>query len=297
MFAPRHRPFAILPLMNLQIVVALLMLLAAAMHAGWNLFVKADADKLAALTALTVIGAVICAAALPFVAPPDRASWPFILLSILAHIGYYACLVGAYRHGDLSLVYPIARGAAPLLVAIAAAPIAGEWLSAIQSIGVALISLGIASLAFERGSPLGRHGRPVLYALGTALFITAYSVVDGLGVRRSGSAAGYILWLFALEAIPLGLYMLALRRAALLGYVARAWKTALAGALLSCGAYGLAIWAMSVATLAGVVSLRETSVLFGAAFGALFLQERFGWRRIGAAAAVVAGNLLLHLMG
>lgn len=282
--------------MNIQIVVALLMLLAAAMHAGWNLLVKAEGDKLAALTALTVVGAVLSAAALPFVTPPDPASWIFILLSILAHIGYYACLVGAYRHGDLSLVYPIARGAAPLLVAIAAAPIAGEWLSPIQSLGVALISLGIASLAFERGSPFGRHGRPVLYALGTALFITAYSVVDGLGVRRAGTAPGYILWLFALEALPLGLYTLAVRRAALLGYLARAWKTALAGALLSSGAYGLAIWAMSVATLAGVVSLRETSVLFGAAFGALFLRERFGWRRIGAAVAVVAGNLLLHLL-
>jgi drug/metabolite transporter (DMT)-like permease len=281
--------------MSLHLVVALLMLLAAAMHAGWNLFVKGKDDRLSAITAVMSGGAILAALALPFVDPPARASWIFIFLSIAIHLGYYGCLVSAYRHGDLSHAYPIARGSAPLLVAIAAAPAAGEWLSPIQCVGVALISLGIVSLAFERGFPKGDHGRSVLFALGTAVFIMGYSVTDGLGVRRSGNALGYILWLFALEAIPLLGITIAIRRRTFFHHIRDHWQTASAGAVLSCGAYGLAIWGMSVGTLAGIVSLRETSVLFGAAFGAMFLSERFGWRRILAAIAVVGGNLLLQL--
>jgi drug/metabolite transporter (DMT)-like permease len=281
--------------MNLHLVVALLMLLAAAMHAGWNLFVKGNSDRLSAICAVMTGGAILSALGLPFVDPPDRASWIFIFLSIVVHLGYYVCLISAYRHGDLSHAYPIARGSAPLLVAIAAAPAAGEWLSPLQCAGVALISLGIVSLAFERGWPKGDHGRSVLYALATAIFTMGYSVIDGLGVRRSGSALGYILWLFALEAIPLLLITLALRRRLFFRHIRMHWQTAGAGAVLSGGAYGIAIWGMSVSTLAGVVGLRETSVLFGAAFGALFLSERFGWKRMAAAVAVVAGNLVLQL--
>ncbi|QEX24820.1 hypothetical protein FRZ61_47620 [Hypericibacter adhaerens] len=280
--------------MSLHLVVALLMLLAAAMHAGWNLFVKGNGDRLSAITAVMSGGAVLSALALPFVDPPARASWIFILLSILVHLGYYAGLLGAYRHGDLSHAYPIARGSAPLLVAIVAAPLAGEWLSPLQCVGVALISLGIVSLAFEHGWPKGDHGRSVLYALATAVFIMGYSVIDGMGVRRSGNALGYIAWLFALEAIPLLLITLAIRRHAFFRHIGAHWKTAGAGALLSCGAYGLAIWGMSIGTLAGIVGLRETSVLFGAAFGAMFLGERFGWKRAAAAIAVVVGNLVLQ---
>ncbi len=281
--------------MSLHLIVALLMLLAAAMHAGWNLFVKGTGDRLSAITAVMTGGAILSAFGLPFVEPPARESWIFIFLSIVIHLGYYAGLVGAYRHGDLSHAYPIARGTAPLLVAIAAAPAAGEWLSPLQCVGVAAISLGIVSLAFERGMPKGDHGRSVLYALATAVFIMGYSVTDGLGVRRSGNALGYILWLFALEAIPLLLITIAIRRRAFFQHLKRHWRSSSAGAVLSCGAYGLAIWGMSVGTLAGIVGLRETSVLFGAAFGALFLHEQFGWKRAAAAVAVVAGNLVLQL--
>lgn len=281
--------------MSFGLALSLLMLVTAAMHAAWNLFVKGDVDRLSALTAMMAGGGILFAPVIFFVPPPDPASWPFIALSIATHVGYYVFLLAAYRHGDLSLVYPIARGCAPLLVAIGGFWIVGEALDLWQSAGVALLSAGIASLALERGWPLGKAGHPALFALVTAGFIAGYSLTDGLGVRRSGSPLGYIAWLFLLEAIPMLACCLLLRRRAFLAYLKARWPRALAGAVLSSGGYGIAIWAMGVATMASIVSLRETSVLFGAAFGALFLGERFGWRRILAAAAVVGGNLLLHL--
>jgi drug/metabolite transporter (DMT)-like permease len=229
------------------------------------------------------------------VPPPAPASWPFIALSISTHVGYYVFLLAAYRHGDLSLVYPIARGCAPLLVAIGGSFLAGEFLNFWQSAGVALLSGGIASLALERGWPVGKDSHPALFALATAVFIAGYSLTDGLGVRRSESPLGYIAWLFMLEVLPMLAVCVILRRRAFFDYLRRRWNHALAGAVLSSGGYGIAIWAMSVATMTSIVSLRETSVLFGAAFGAIFLGERFGWRRVLAAIAVVAGNLLLHL--
>jgi drug/metabolite transporter (DMT)-like permease len=281
--------------MSFGLALSLAMLVTAAMHAAWNLFVKGDVDRLSALTAMMAGGGLLFAPVIFFVPPPDPASWPFIALSIATHVGYYVFLLAAYRHGDLSLVYPIARGCAPLLVAVGGFWVAGEALNLWQSAGVALLSAGIASLALERGWPLGKDGHPALFALITACFIAGYSLTDGLGVRHSGSPLGYIAWLFLLEAIPLLGFCLLLRRQAFFAYLRARWPRALAGAVLSSGGYGIAIWAMSVATMASIVSLRETSVLFGAAFGALFLGERFGWRRILAAVAVVGGNLLLHL--
>ena len=281
--------------MSFGLGLALVMLVTAAMHAAWNLFVKGDTDKLSALTAMMAGGGILFAPVAIFVAAPAPASWPFIALSITTHVGYYVFLLAAYRHGDLSLVYPIARGCAPLLVAIGGAILAGELLNFWQSAGVALLSAGIASLALERGWPRGKDGHPALFALATAVFIAGYSLTDGLGVRRAESPLGYIAWLFMLEVLPMLGVCIFLRRRAFFDYLRRRWRLALAGAALSSGGYGIAIWAMSVATMTSIVSLRETSVLFGAAFGALFLGERFGWRRVAAAVAVVGGNLLLHL--
>jgi len=281
--------------MSFGLGLALVMLVTAAMHAAWNLFVKGDTDKLSALTAMMAGGGLLFTPVAFLVPAPAPASWPFIALSITTHVGYYVFLLAAYRHGDLSLVYPIARGCAPLLVAIGGTLLAGEFLNLWQSVGVALLSGGIASLALERGWPLGKDGHPALFALLTAFFIAGYSLTDGLGVRRSESPVGYIAWLFMLEVLPMLTVCLVLRRRAFFDYLRRRWNHAIAGAVLSSGGYGIAIWAMSVATMTSIVSLRETSVLFGAAFGALFLGERFGWRRVVAAVAVVAGNLLLHL--
>jgi drug/metabolite transporter (DMT)-like permease len=211
------------------------------------------------------------------------------------HNFYYFFLLQAYAHGDLSHVYPIARGSAPLLVAVLAGRFAGETLVAREVVGVLLVSLAIVALAFSRGLPRAGEGRAIGYALLTGITIAGYTVVDGLGARASGDALGYIAWLNHLG-----------------GSVACSPSRSCAGAARCCricastggagtggGAvatigYGIAIWALSLGAMAHVTALRETSSLFGALIGAFILRESFGGRRIAAACLLVAGLLLMN---
>jgi drug/metabolite transporter (DMT)-like permease len=172
---------------------------------------------------------------------------------------------------------------------------AGESLDGWQLLGVILVSLGIASLTFGRGWPRGDHGRAILFAGFTCLTIAAYSLIDGFGVRRAGASLGYIVWLFVIDAIPFPFIVALHRRASLASYIRSAWATGIGGGFMSALAYGIVIWAMGHTAMAGVVSLRETSVIFAAAMGALFMGESFGRWRIGAAIAVTIGNVLIHL--
>jgi len=281
--------------MTLDVAVDALVLLAAVLHATWNAFVKAGGDRLAVMALTMGLPALPCALALPFVEPPLPASWPFLFGSIVVHTAYFASLVYAYRHGDLSQVYPIARGAAPAIVALGAWLLAGERLSLQEAVGVLTVSGGIASLAWGDGA-FGRAGeRPaVALALMTACVIGLYSIIDGLGVRSAGNAAGYILWLFAFEGLPFAAFALWRRRGRLRAAFGPSLRPGAGAALISALAYGIVIWAMSVAPLARVVGLRETSVVMAAAIGALFLGEPFGRRRIAAAAVVALGAVLLQ---
>src|SRR4051812_27347987 len=169
------------------------------MHASWNAIVKSDRDRLASFGIVMLAGTVMAALVVPFVAVPNAVAWPYLLASVLAHNFYYFFLLRAYAHGDLSHVYPIARGLGPLLVAATSGRLAGEYLSTVEAVGVALVSGGIASLALSRGWPRGHEWRPVLYALATGVAIAGYTLVDGLGVRASGDALSYIAWLNILE--------------------------------------------------------------------------------------------------
>jgi drug/metabolite transporter (DMT)-like permease len=274
-----------------------LVLLSAVLHASWNAVVKAaHADRLTTQSLVIWTSVAAGAAVIPFVPAPAPESWPFIALSTVVHTLYYVFLLLAYRDGELSRVYPIARGTAPLLVALFATLLVGETLSLPQAVGVVLVSLGIVSLTFESGLPKGSERHSIIAALLTGLTITAYSLIDGMGVRRSGSPIGYIAWLFAIEGIPFGLGALILRGAPSLKAPAGDWAKAIAGGLIATVGYGIAVWAMGQAAFAGIVSLRETSVVFGAIIGAVFLGERFGPVRYLAAGLVAAGNLLLHLL-
>lgn len=273
-----------------------LVLLSAILHASWNAVVKAaHADRLTTQSLVIWTSCIAGLAVTPFVPIPSVESWPFIALSTVAHTLYYVFLLLAYRDGELSRVYPIARGTAPLLVALFATVLVGETLSLQQSIGVVLVSLGILSLTFENGLPRGRERTAVAAALLTGLTITAYTLLDGMGVRRSGAPIGYIAWLFVIEGLPFGIAALVLRGAPSRRAPKADWAKAILGGLIATVGYGIAIWAMGVAAFAGVVSLRETSVVFGAILGAVFLGERFGPVRYLAAALVASGNLLLHL--
>ncbi|HUI17611.1 MAG TPA: EamA family transporter [Alphaproteobacteria bacterium] len=286
--------------MPLALPAALLVLAAALMHASWNALVKSAGDRAAGDRALAMAFTAFwpmlpaLAAALFWLPAPARASWPFLVGSMVIHIGYYIGLVKAYRYGDLSQVYPLARGSAPVLVALTSALAVGELLTARAFLGIGLVSLGTASLTFERGRPQGDELRAVLYALFIALTIVAYTIVDGIGVRRSGTPLGYIAWLFTIDGIPFALATAVWRRGQLIAYFRSTWFTPLVGGMLSLLAYGIAIWAMSFGALGQVAALRETGVIFAAVIGSLFLKEPFGRRRILAAAIVAAGIIVLQ---
>jgi drug/metabolite transporter (DMT)-like permease len=272
-------------------LVFAVVLLAAVLHASWNALVKSGGDPYLRLAIVNLTHSIVVLPLLPFVGFPAAEAWPWLLGSVATHLVYYFFLAAGYRVGDLSHVYPIARGIAPPLVALGALLIAGEVLSLAGTAAILLVCLGIWIVA-GRG-PTSR--RPLLLALGTGLSIAAYTVCDGMGGRASGDVLAYIVWLFLLDGWPFALWVALRRGPDLVATIPHAWKPAIGGGLMSLVAYAMVIWAMSIAPLAYVSALRETSVLLAAAIGTLLLGEPFGRRRILAAGLVVIGVAILQL--
>ena len=275
--------------------VLAMVLLAALLHACWNALIKVSDEKLLLMAMMAAGSGVISLAFLPFVPVPAAASWPYLAASVVLHTGYKLFLVRAYRHGDLGQVYPIARGTAPLIVAPLSVYIAGDTISPTSALAVVVVGVGIVSLTFRRGPPLLRGGRPVAYALATAVFIAAYTLVDGLGARVAGSPHAYVVWLFLLDSAPMAAISLWQRRGATLALARARWAQGLAAAAMSMAAYWLVIYAMTVAPIGPVAALRETSVIIATIIGAVLLKEEFGRGRIIAACLVAVGIVLLRM--
>jgi drug/metabolite transporter (DMT)-like permease len=269
--------------------ILLLPLIAAALHATWNALVKTAADRLASLALIALATTLIGLAMLPFVAVPQPAAWPYIVLSMLWKYAYYAFIYFAYRVGDLSLVYPLARGAAPLLVAGGAALIADEMLSPPALVGVLIACLGISGLTLGNLRQLRGQPLPFVLAIGTSLVIAAYTVCDGIGVRLSHSAFGFIAVLSVLE-FPVVLVAIGLRRRQLAATFQSSWRQGMAAGVCSAVAYGLVVYAAAFAPLSIVSALRESSVIMAALIGTLVLGER-PWQDRVAASALVAGGV------
>ena len=276
--------------------LALLVLLAAAMHASWNALTKGGRDPLAVQVMIFTVPAVAAVAFVPFLPFPDPPSWPFLAASTFIHVLYYIVLARGYSVGDLSLIYPIARGIAPVLVVALALLLENEIPTPLQLAGVALVSLGILSLGLRRGSSPD-HGRAVFYAILTGICIAAYTVSDGMGARRTEIAYSYIAWLFLLQGTLFLAVTFAWRRRSLLNAMTREWRRGLFGGLIAGLSYTIIIWAMSVTALAPVSALRETSVIIAALLGTTLLGESFGRTRVIAAVIVCAGAALLTLAG
>lgn len=271
-----------------------LVLFAAVLHAGWNALAKSGGSPLYSIAAYHLVTAAISLCLVWWVPLPSAQAWPYIVASVLIHNAYYYTLGQAYQSGDLSLVYPLFRGSAPLLVAGGAAWYAGEYLPGEAMTGVFLISIGLMSLALF-GGPRLKASLPTLgWAMATSVLIAAYTVADGVGVRAAGNSLSYILWLFVFEALPIGTWLMLTRRREWLGFVARNRAQVLAGGLASSFAYGLVIYAMALGPMALVSSLRETSVIFAALIGTLLLKEPFGRQRILAATLVALGVIVIR---
>jgi len=264
------------------------------MHASWNALIKAGSDKVVMQCLVMFFAGAPLIPLLPFLPLPAPASWPFLALSLAVHGIYYVTLVNSYRFGALSQVYPVARGAAPLMIALGAWAFAGEAMSGVEWLGVIIASAGIMSLAAPGNMPREEELKAIGFALATSITIALYSLADGIGVRRAGAATSYIVWLLAIDAFPVMLAGLWLRRGRIVESFRPHLKLAFLGGVLSALGYGIVIWAMGVAPMAHVSALRETSVIFAALMSAYLLKERFRKRRYVSVTLVALGAVLLH---
>ena len=300
----------------LPLPVTLAVLAAAVTHATWNAIAHGIKDQLLAF-GLIGAGGILVAIPLVILSPfPLSACWPYLLASIVIHVFYNLLLMRSYRYGEFGQVYPLARGTSPLVVTVLAAVFAAERPSAAQVAGVLVVSCGLALLVLAGrtgrraaagggsgggssggsggGGGLGRAA--LVAAVGTGLTIAAYTTVDGLGVRLSGSSVAYIGWLMLLESLCVPAWALARRRHVLLsGTSRRVLGSGLLAGGLSVLAYGLVLWAQTRGDLAPIAALRETSVIFGAVIGTVVFHEPFGRWRIAATLLVVIGVLLLNV--
>jgi drug/metabolite transporter (DMT)-like permease len=270
-------------------------LFGAACHAGWNAFLKIKLEPFTAMALIAVCSALIVVPIVPFVGVPPAAAWPWVAASMAFHLGYFISLTEAYRTGDMGQVYPIARGSAPLMTAIVGTLFVGEKVGLLGWLGILVLVGGVFLLSMRGGRDLHFDKRAVLFALCTAVTICGYSVVDGIGARTAGSAHAYTVWLFILDGLMMLVFVLLRRGTAVVGEFASFWKSGLIGGALSLAAYWIAIWAMTVAPIALVAALRETSVLFAAAIAVVVLKEPLQRPRIIAALMIVAGLALIRL--
>lgn len=271
----------------------LLVLTAAFLHAFWNAVVKGAGDRTITL-GLIALGHVIPGIALVWFFPsPGWGAVPFVIASTVIHWGYYFLLNVAYRLGDLSMIYPITRGLSPVLIALGAQFWLGETLPLLAWGGIVTVSAGVLILTkgiVRGGMPLGG----VLAALGAAVIVASYSLVDGIGVRLSDSAMGYIGWLYVSE-LAVAVFVLATRWQRLRQMSLKSCALGYLGGVLSGLAYGLVLYANTLAPLGVVSAVRETSVIFAAIIGVMWFGEGPKRRRLLAAVVVSLGIICIGL--
>jgi drug/metabolite transporter (DMT)-like permease len=288
-----HSPVSIAINGPFPLYAALAVVFAGVLHASWNAMAKATPDRHAAFALFGVAYAGTGAIVAAWAPLPAAAAFPWLGTSMFLHALYSWQLTRCYRLGDFNQVYPLSRGTAPLIVALVAATLLGDRLSLGQLFGVAAVCGGLGVLAFAGG---GSRSAPAVWAaLLTGVTIAAYTVLDGVGVRLSGSPAGYSGWLF-LGMGPLVIaWAWASRRRALLASMRRQAWVGLAGGVISVISYAVVLWAQTLGALAVVAALRETGVVTGALIGAFAFRERLGTARIAAAAVVAFGVALINL--
>jgi drug/metabolite transporter (DMT)-like permease len=271
-------------------------LFAAACHAGWNAAIKTGLDPLTSTVLITTGAGLVSLALLPFAGLPPAVAWPWVIASVVIHLFYFIGLSEAYRTGDLGQVYPLARGSAPLMTAGVTASLLGERIGAAGWSGIVILASGVLLLSLRGGrlmEPPDR--RAVGFALFTALTICLYSVVDGIGGRAAGNPHAYTLAMFIGNALAMIVYFLIRRGPSAIAPMLKTWPVGVVGGSLQLLSYGIVIWAMTLAPIALVAALRETSVLFGALMAVLLLKEPLRPARISAALMIVCGLVLIRM--
>jgi drug/metabolite transporter (DMT)-like permease len=278
----------------METFVVLLVLFSALLHATWNAFLHLSEDRVWLLGMMAMPYIAVSAVGVLVLPLPAPAAWPYIFASVVLEFGYLLALIRAYRSGDFGQIYPIARGVSPMLVFVGALVFAGEVLKPLAALGVALVSIGIVSLAFRRRMRFS--GESVPFALLTGLFISAYSVVDGIGARLAGNGLSYIMWVYLIWNVPQFLLAWHWRGGAEGLFIGRTVviKGITAG-LLALAAYCLIIEAYRYLPIAMVSALRELSSIFAVLIGWLFMREKLTPRRVVACALVTLGAVLIRI--
>jgi drug/metabolite transporter (DMT)-like permease len=279
--------------MSFPVMVAVLC--AALLHAFWNFLVKSTEDKHLSMTAVVIGHAPFALITLVVMPLPSIDSLPYLLTGTMLHVGYQLFLLASYRIGDLSQVYPLARGVAPLIVAGISVLLLGVPFSMTELYAIVIIGTGIMSLTLVRRSDGQRNGRAALLAIITGTFIAAYSLVDGLGAREAGTALGFYSWLSMLNVMVFAIIMNIARPGIVRKVVHRHWRLTMGAGTASFIAYGIVIWAFTQAPIALVTALRETSIIFALFLGVFFLKERLDLMKVVAAMLTMLGVGLLRL--
>lgn len=278
----------------MTLTIFLMVLVAALLHAVWNALVKGSADKSLNMAAVVLGQGFFGLLCLPFVAIPAVESWPWILLSVVLHIGYQFFLLGAYRIGDLTQVYPIARGTAPMLVAAVSIFILGVELSLVEIAGVLIIGAGIISLCLVRQADGLRNGNAAVLAVLTGCFIASYSLCDGHGARLAATAVGFYAWSSMGNAVVFAAIVGA-TRPRLVRELPGAYRIFLIGGGASYLAYVLVVYGFTQAPIALITALRETSIVFALLIGVFCLRERLDLWKVLSTTVTICGAAVLRL--
>jgi len=279
----------------MSFAVMAIVLLAALLHATWNFLVKSTDDKYLSMSAVVIGHAPFAVLGILFSPLPSPESLPYILVGSLLHVGYQLFLLASYRLGDLSQVYPLARGIAPLIVTVVSVAYLGVRLSSFECAGIIIIAAGISSLSLVRRTDHRRSYHAVFFSLMTGGFIAAYSLIDGIGARQAGTALGFYGCLSLINALVFAVIMRFLRPGTIKEVFGRNGRLALLGGGASFFAYALVIWAFTRAPIALVTALRETSIIFAMLLGIFVLKERFGPVKVIATCCILLGMVLLRL--
>jgi drug/metabolite transporter (DMT)-like permease len=271
-------------------------LIAAFCHASWNAIIRMRGDKLVSMALLVSAAGLIALPGLFFFPMLPARAWPYVITSAIVHVGYSTFLALAYHHGELTKVYPLVRGSAPVVTLAISLLFLDEAVDPSEAIGVVVVGFGIMVLAFDGGwRKLLASPHVLVYAAATSLCITAYTLSDGLGGRQADNAHQYVLWLFFLDMIPTVGMILIIKRRAFFAAVEENWRAGLLGGVLSLVAYWIVIWAFTVAPIPIVAALRETSILFALLIGMLWLGEKVTRVRAVSIVLVLLGLALMRL--
>jgi drug/metabolite transporter (DMT)-like permease len=267
-----------------------LTLFAAILHATWNAVLRSGADRLWSITIMSFATTAVAVPLAFFLPLPWTTCWTYLIVSAVLQVAYSILLAYAYQYGELGLVYPIVRGSVPLLVTIGGSVLASQHLNRPALLGIALISLGIVSLAFGRART---HVRSVALALAAALFVASYVTADAVGVRLAGNPRSYVVWAFIVYGVLMPPAFLLLRRRITVDLLAPETLKAMAGGLISLGSYAAVVTALALGNAGPVSALRETSIVFSALIGRVVLGESLTARRILVCLVVALGAVCI----